>query len=376
LFVACDDAPAFETGDVDAGSESARSTSDVLVVVFETRQAGAGVGATQWLVESGRLVLARGSDVGAWATGPARLVQRGDPKGDGLFVAHKDLLRSSLPAALTAIVGTEVKVFDDTREVCVARVATSDRFSLDAKLVHLPDSWNEDETPVAPNHEAADVFERGLPLLSAELVPLMGDCGRGIWATPVTAPRPTLFREEVLAPKLTRKAIAAFRALPAWHDAQSAMQNFWVDSPMPGYLKGKRWDTLDSAKPEATLYRSHDGTRELVVVHSNSAQGCGSEGQEVTTLFELVTAGKDTRFVEIASLPWQSAPGGIVDLEGDGMLELYTGSAPGKVPTALRLERWHPEAPAASQDNGWEDKRHEAVHELRIPDLTSWGCGC
>ncbi len=347
-FLACDDAPSFEATDVDAQSVSARAASDVLVVVFETRQladvgvnagvdagvgaawtrawarawtrawtwawtgAGAGAGVdvgARWLIESGRLVLAQGDKVDAgWSTGEPTLVQSGDPKGDGLFIAHKALVHGALPAELTGLVGAEVKVFDDMREVCVARVAPSENFRLDAKLVHLPDGWNEDDTQIVPSHSAAEVFEQGLSILSAELVPLMGDCAGGIWAAPIAAPSPILFRKAALAKNLAREAIAAFRTLPAWRAAQDAMLGFWVDVPRPAYLKGKRWDTFEGAKPEATLYRSHDGARELVVIYANSHSGCGSEGQQVSTLFELVTTGKGARFVELASMPWKMLP--------------------------------------------------------------------
>ncbi len=43
---------------------------------------------------------------------------------------------------------------------------------------------------------------------------------------------------------------------------------------------------------------------------------------------------------------------------------------------SLQLQRWHGDAPPASEENGWNDARHELVHELTIPDLTFWGCGC
>jgi len=407
FVVACDDSPMSDVAEVHAQSMSSQAASDVLVVVFETRQPAAvaadvavtevgpsatdaiepadvvvdanvtGVAPTgRWMVESGRLVLAYEDIATDWSTGPAKLVQGGDPKKDGLFVAQKTLLASALPAAMTQVAGTEVKVYDDTREVCVARVGTSGGFELNAKLVHLPDSWGDDEQAIAPSHTADEVFEKGLTLVSAGLEPLMGDCTKGLWATPVGAHSPVLFRKAAIAPALARKAIAAFRSLPAWHTAQNAMLTFWQDDSMAGAMKGKRWDMLDGTKPLATLYRSHDGARTLVVVSANSHEGCGSEGQQLTSLLELLGEGKDARFVEVGSMAWADAPRGIVDIGADGTLELLVGSDEGKRPMNLRIERWHNGRPTASEDNGWRDEQRESLDALEIPDITYWGCGC
>lgn len=399
-----------EVSEVDAQSMSSVAASDVLVVVFETRQAvaadvavpevgptvadavdvadvdsvdaidasdpnGTAVTAGRWMVEGGRLVLAQGEAVAAgWTTGSAALVQSGEPKNNGLFVAQKEVVAGALPAAMTALLGGEVKVFDETREVCVARVGAD--FAIDAKLVHMADSWGEDDKEIAPTHTADEVFEKGLTLMSAGLEPLMGDCTKGLWAMPVAAKSPVLFRKAAIAPSLARKAVAAFRALPAWHVAQKAMLTFWGDSPAPVELKGKRWDTLDGTKVETTLYRSHDGARSIVVVTSDSHQGCGHEGQQLTSLFELTGEGKEARFTELASMPWFNAPHGISDIEADGQLEVFASPSDATKPMNLRIERWHSDRPAATEENGWKDEQVESVERLEIPDITYWGCGC
>lgn len=411
----CDDVPSPEVELADAGGTRAGAPNDVLVVHFEVRSStpstpmappigergplappadfartppdAARVSAeatteaaaerahdlpadTRWLVMDGRLVLAQGDAIEAsWGSGGPGLI-RTQTDGDGLFVAARGVDHDALPLALTRLAGREIKVYDREREVCVARVGAQETLSLRAALVHLPDAWAE-EPFEPPTHEAAEVFEQGLVTLSMALEPLMGDCGAGLWAAPLEAPRPVLYREAALSPKLRRQAIAAFRGLPAWRSAQHEMLAFYADGPERRALRKERWDTLYGTRPEVTRLVADRGGRQLLVVVGDSIDGCGSPGQRLVSLLEVVDGGKAARLVELTSLPFASTPAGLVDLEGDGVIELIGGGAGG-----LAIERWHGERAAPSEDNDWIDERVEPVHGYQIPDLTHYGCPC
>lgn len=419
LCLACDDLPLVEDADAEVHTSPDAAASDVLVVHFEVSpvpEAGPSQGALnhqaatetgrphgppqvqptvtpaatepttapirpdpslRWLVLDGRLVLAQGdlADI-AWASDDdaATLSLPSDPDS-GVFRAERALVTERLPSTITQLAGAEVKVFDHAREVCVARIAPIDTFRLGAELVHTTDVWDDEGEPIAPIHTADEVFEHGLRVLSAELEPLFGDCTRGLWAAPLEAPSPTLFREAANTRSFKRQALAAFRALPAWHAAQARMLETWdhdPQSPEARALRRERWDTLRGTTPEVTRYLSHDGATEIAVVHANSSDGCGSEGQSVVTVFEVQRDGRGRRFVERASLEWIAPPEGFVDLEGDGAIEIFVETrAPGTF-----IERWHREAAPPSEDNAWRDERREPVMSLEVPDLTMYGCGC
>ena len=413
FFAACDDLASFEEDVADVGGTlSSAPASDVLVVHFEVRPeretqprpieaasieitaepAAGGMESavcaappelappapvdlpegTRWLVVDGRLVLAQGDAVEAtWMRDEPLLARTAAPEGDGRFGAIVRVETDALPERVRQLAGQEIKVYDREREVCVARVAAPEAFLVEAALVHLPDLW--EEAPALPQHTAAEVFEQGLVTLTAPLEPLMGDCVGGLWAAPLAAPKPVLYREAAPSPKLARQAIAAFRALPAWRDAQEEMLAFYGDGPERRSLRAQRWDTLYDTRPEVTRYVSDRGERELVVVVADSVDGCGSAGQRLMAVLDVVRTGKELRFVELASIPYGASPSGLVDLEGDGVIELIdeTGSGGG-----IAIERWHGDRPVPSDENGWNDERHESVHDLEIPDLTLYGCPC
>jgi hypothetical protein len=411
-LLACDDAVSIDGLAADVQGAQGASASDVLVVIFDGRDAGPASPApalareperratsesrvapvsevealpveaprpsiasdTRWLVNGGNLVLAQGEEAAAVGSREAEAtLAHGHPPESGLFVAVRRPL--ALPAEAAALAGAEVKLYDHDREVCVARVDEAGRFALTATLIHLRDEWQEEgEEASAPRHDASEVFDLGVTLLEAPLVPLMGDCSKGLWAAPIEAPRPVLYREAAASPKLARQAIAAFRAVPAWREAQAAMvealAGMGEDTPLG---RARRWDTLYGARPEVKLYRADRGGREIAVVHADSWDGCGSEGQRMVALFEVVHEGKKPRFVELASLVGAAVPAGLVDLEGDGVVEVFSGAFKHH---GIDVERWHGDRPAPSEHNDWQDERYEPIHGLTVPDLTMYGCGC
>ncbi|MCC6623017.1 MAG: hypothetical protein IT385_17290 [Deltaproteobacteria bacterium] len=326
-----------------------------------------------WLVIDGRLAIAHMNAVEpAWSTGVPRLVTRPGPSADdgGLFVARKTLVPDALPSAHRALVGATVKLFDHEREVCVARVAG---LELEARLIHNPADWgfdDEADRPSPPDHDATSVFELGVPMLLARLDPVSGtadDCARGLWAAPVESPTPTLFARapmEKMDKSLSRLAVRAFRALPTWRERQHDFVTFYGDDPSEP-RPTTRWDA--NATHDMVRFLSRDGAREVLAVTANTWDGCGSSGQHLTALFDVVRDGGRARLVPIASHAWSDIPAGLVDLEADGRLELLGDGV---------VYRWHDDRAPASPDNGYADERYEEVRRLTVPDITMYGCGC
>jgi len=320
-----------------------------------------------WLLVDGRLVLAQMSSIEpAWAPGVPTLARRPTADDDGLFVAQKALAPMALPSAHRALVGATVKVFDLEREVCVARVTG---LELEARLVHHPEAiFGEDDQPLPrPEHDATAVFELGVPMLLARLEPIVGaaaDCARGLWAAPVLAPSPTLFARAAIDKSLSRLAVRAFRALPTWRERQHDFVTFYGDDPSEP-RPTTRWDA--AARHETVRFLSRDGAREILAVTADTWDGCGSNGQRLTALFDVVRDGGNARLVPLASHAWTGIPDGLVDLEGDGAIELVGEGA---------IFRWHDDRPAASPDNAYSDERYEEVRRLTVPDITMYGCGC
>ncbi len=400
--LACDVGDDLAVADVDVSGSASGASSDVLVVHFETRgnqtmaetnvepdvepvpdiaredAASEGLASEdasetttldltgqRWVVSGGQLVVSTGEELRG-LDGEATLTKVGT-KDDGLFVAMKAL--AIVPSEIQALAGQEVKVFDREREVCVARVVAD--FALTAELVHLPAQWLSEEEAEVVVHTAAEVFESGSVAITASLEPLIGDCSKGLWAAPLAAPTPRLYREVALDNKLMNRARTAFRQTQAWRDAQQAMATFFNDPESNARLAKQRWDRLPNTQWTTKLYRTQDG-HELIAMSADSWDGCGSEGQRVVSLFDVQRNGKTVELVERTSLHGANLPTGFVDLEADGTLELFT-SLPRFGTT---IERWHGDRAAPSDTNDWQDLRYEPVHSYEVNDATIYGCSC
>ncbi|MFO0749430.1 MAG: hypothetical protein U1F43_27745 [Myxococcota bacterium] len=281
---------------------------------------------------------------------------------DGLFVARRAPPASACPRPC-ALVGATVKVYDAEREVCVARVKD---LGLEAEAIHFPDRWDDPDATTAKrvDHDATAVFDLGMPMLLGSLEPVIGtaaDCAKGVWAAPVEAARPRLFRAVAMDKKLSKPAVRAYRKLAAWQERQAAFATFYSDvAPEKG-----RWDA--TAQHEITRFVADDGSREVLVVTANTNDGCGSSGQQLTALFDVVRDGKDVSLAPITARAWEGAPSGIVDLDADGQLELESDGT---------IFRWHGDRPAGNEQNGWVDRQYEQLERAVVPDLTIEGCGC
>jgi hypothetical protein len=285
------------------------------------------------------------------------------PLGADRFGASRDLALGAVPLAHRLMLGQTVRVFDEQREVCVATVSS---LSLEAHLTHIPESnWDDEGNPLEPTplaYTPSEIFDNGVVLLKGQLVPLFGTCEGGLWATPVDAPSPTLYREADAPDRsLTQRAIGAFRKTSVYTAIQKRyLDQFSADYPAPA----PRWDILDGRRPEVRRFVGDNGDV-LVAVTADTMDGCGSPGQSGLAVFRLT----GTRLDFVTGSASGAVPTAFIDLEKDGHPEAIFADAHMK-----RSVRWSvtPSQPLAADDF----ESDEALDTLYIPDLTNYGCGC
>ncbi|TNF36696.1 MAG: hypothetical protein EP329_04935 [Deltaproteobacteria bacterium] len=337
------------------------------VSVFETRH-GADAGPTDaltapstavpagWfgLVHDGDLVLADEAPESWWG-GPAAFVQRGEDHGR--YVIERAAREASLPDAQRSWLGREVRLFDRKGERCVARV---DGFALRSELVDDNKNLWGDENPwneAAPDRTAQDpdvAWADGGQMLLGALTTVRGDCAGAVFAVPVDRPTPAVLARAKADKRLEREALAAFRALPAWANAQTDYTTAIAETHEPG--AAKTWDRYADARPVVERFRAAGG-REVALVTADSVDGCGSPGAQLSAVFEVKRSGKALTLTPIYVQPWAPALTGFVDLDGDGILEGIGAGAPAPIHT---LE------PSDAPIRG----------AVEIPDRTDYGCPC
>lgn len=251
-----------------------------------------------WLVIGGRVVIAEGPTVDAsWAAREPSDERRPATAGHA-FVVRSPVALARLPEEVLRVIGSEVRVFDGEREVCIARVAA---LSLEARLVHEPlGPWD-------PAYSEREVLTRGLRSVVATLEPFAGGdgaCQRGVVAVGVRAPSPELFAEVDVAPSLRRKAIAAMCALPAWQ----AMAREDDGGPLTLWSNECR---LLSVAAEVRRYVTRSG-KAFVLVSSDG----------VHAGFHVRAGALDNAWAHLGETPAE----GLIDVQGDGTPELVLAS--------------------------------------------------
>ena len=317
------------------------------------------IGERRFLMDVGGLVLAHGEDYDPrWSAGPATTSP--EPGGD-TFWASRPVDEAALPAKHRLLLGQTVRVYADSREVCVATVSG---FSLEASLVHAssPD-WDDEGNPIEPtplSYTAEEIFTEGLAMLKAELTPVFGQCIDGLWADLDRDTRPRVYTKSKADNALSRKALRAWRKSTLYKtiDANYGEQ-FSADYPRPA----GRWDEIEGSRPEVELLTAHDDT--LVVVSADSWGGCGSPGERGLAVFRV--DGDALRFV--TGVVGDTAPNAWFDLDNDGHPEaLYSG------PQMTRMVRFKVTADPSSMNDVYD--LTDTLESVYIPDYTDHGCGC
>ncbi|PKN57441.1 MAG: hypothetical protein CVU56_10595 [Deltaproteobacteria bacterium HGW-Deltaproteobacteria-14] len=305
------------------------------------------------VVHDGDLVLANEAPESWWG-GPAAFVRRGEDHGR--FLIERAAREESLPAAHAAWLGREVRLFDRRGERCVARV---DGFALRSELIDDNERLWGDENPwneAAPDRAAQDpdvTWGDGGQMLLATLTTLSGDCAGAIVAVPAARPAPTALAPAKVDAGLARRALAAFRALPAWDEAQAEYRDAIAAQ---GGREAKTWDRYAGAKPVVKLFRGRDG-REVALVTADSVDGCGSPGSQLTAAFTVARERGRVDLTRLYAERWAPELTGFIDVDGDGTLEGVGAGAPAAI---------HALTPTEAPIRG----------AAEIPDLTDYGCPC
>lgn len=305
------------------------------------------------VVHDGDLVLANEAPESWWG-GPAAFVQRGEDHGR--FLIERAAREESLPTIHAAWLGREVRLFDRRGERCVARV---DGFALRSELIDDnrglwgdENPWNED----APDRAAQDpdvTWGDGGQMLLGTLTTLSGDCTGAVVAIPAARPVPNTLAAAKVDAGLSKRALAAFRALPAWDEAQAEYRLAIAEQ---GTREAKTWDRYAGAKPEVKLFRGRDG-REVVLVTADSVDGCGSPGSQLTAVFTVARERGRIDLTRLYAERWAPELTSFIDVDGDGTLEGIGAGAPAAIRALTPTE-----APIRGA--------------AEIPDLTDYGCPC
>ena len=293
------------------GSRGADEIAKATTVVPDEPVTDHGAETGSWLVVGGRVVLAAGPEVDAgWVARAPSDVEREAEAGD-TFVARLPVELERLPHALGRVVGAEVRVFDQEREVCIARVAG---IELEARLVHEPlGGW-------LPTYSERELLARGLRSVVATLEPLAGAndaCNRGVVAVGVRAPSPSLYRSIEVTPSARRKAINATCGLEAWQRRAAG----------EGEIDTRPWSAACRAltmKAEVRGFETRLGLRFWVV----SAAGLHAG-------FSEQRAGLEDCWVFTSKAP----AAGLIDVHGDGHPELVLGPS-ARAPASLSGARF------------------------------------
>lgn len=155
-------------------------------------------------------------------------------------------------------------------------------------------------------------------LFTARTSRVDGDCSKARYALPENA-RPRVWSKQTAIPApLARAALAEFRLVPEWQELQREIESSWEET---GY-KGS-WDEYEGADPVATLWRDAESGNELVLVDAQAGAGCGGFGGSLWAILEPTRDGFVPRFVGRSD----DVPDHVLDANGDGRLELFSGDS-------------------------------------------------
>ncbi len=301
-------------------SEGVDEVAAALAVEPRTERAARVAARGSWLVVGGRVVVAEGPSVEvSWAGREASEVALGPVAGEA-FVARLPLALARVPEEVRAVIGAEVRVFDQAREVCIARIAG---LMLEARLVH------EAFGPWEPRYSEREVLARGLRQVVATLEPLAGDawsCEGGVVAVGVEAHSPRLFAEVETLPSARRKAVAVMCGVSTWQ----AMRGV-AEAPRPHSRECRRL----AETAEVRSFETRSGERFVVVASDGVQAGLSGEGLELAWAYVS----------EARAL-------GVVDVMADGTPELMLAPS-GRLPSAVGGVRLAGDLSAPTFEEDW-----------------------
>lgn len=292
-----------------------------------------------------RIVLAQ-SAADEWATGAATLVSKAYPVVARRAVNTKT---KDLPAELVAAQGRRVTLFKAGSVVCEAKIVGLSILALVEPHFGLRGEWEgageEGKTPLTDPEIADEAWELAGTegrFVVADLEPAPGaSCEGATWARdPMAAPE-AVARASVPSASLHRRALAAFRALPAYGELQRSYRD---SDPQ---TKGA-WEEAADIDLNVSEMKLGAGAGTWVWVSAHTTGGCGDFYAQLSALFELRQGpfGPElvARFASQESP--ESAPEAALDggNEADGRVEILFPGARLHAPSASAgyvLEKLH-----------------------------------
>lgn len=271
-------------------------------------------GGSRWLL------LATAPADGSWSRGAPSLVDRNSP----VVVTRTEVNEEAVPAALREVRGQAVRAYSGSRATCEARAG--DLAVLGRVDVHfgVEQRWSgqgEDGVQGAPlsdevvAREAWSEADGGM-VLAARLDDARG-CGDAVWARVASQSAAAVFAPTAADAALAGRALARFRALPAWRRLQTDYR--------AGGATGANWDAHGTGNaPAVTVWQAQGSARRFVTVRASTAVGgCAEFAGRLTAVFEV---GGPTGLVlqSDGADPGAFVPTAAVDVDGDGVPEFVT----------------------------------------------------
>ncbi|HLM76439.1 MAG TPA: hypothetical protein VK459_27230 [Polyangiaceae bacterium] len=288
-----------------------------------------------------------------WATGAAALISKESP-----VVARRPVAKSSLPLDLAAVQGRRVTLLKAGEIVCEAKVTGLSVLARVEPYFGMRAEWEgageEGKAPLTDPEiadEAWSLAGASGRALVADLEPVAGSsCAGATWARDATASPESMARASAPSASLERRALTAFRALPAYAELQELQRSF--RDPAEPAPKGP-WEEAEDAELTVSELKLRAGAGTWVWVSARSAGGCGEFHAELSALFEVRQGPFGPELVAryAGQEAPESAPEAVVDSHGDGRVEILFPAA--------RLRSMSPES--------------FALEELAVP---SYDCPC
>ncbi len=271
-------------------------------------------GGSRWLV------LASAPADGSWSRGAPSVVDRNSP----VVVTRTEVNAEAVPEALRAVSGQAVRGYAGGGPTCEARAG--DLAVLGRVDVHfgVEQRWSgqgDDGAQGAPlsdevvAREAWSEADGGM-VLAARLDDARG-CADAVWARVASQGAALVFAPTTADAALTGRALARFRALPAWRRLQTDYR--------AGGATGANWDAHGTGNaPVVTAWQATGSARRFVTVRASTAVGgCAEFSGRLTAVFEV---GGPTGLVlqSDGADPGAFVPTAAVDVDGDGVPEFVT----------------------------------------------------
>jgi hypothetical protein len=336
---------------------SAQSAADIARPAHPAQPAGPAFHFAHVLHEGGlRLVLADSANED-WATGAAALISKDSP-----VVVRRPVAKSSLPSELAAVQGRRVTLLKAGEIVCEAKIVTLSVLARVEPYFGMRAEWegageeskNKNKKPLTDPEiadEAWSLAGASGRALVADLEPVGGaSCAGATWARDATVSPESMARASAPSASLERRALAAFRALPAYAELQDLQRSFRDPSePAP---KGP-WEEAEGAELTVSELKLRGGAGTWVWVSARNAGGCGEFHAELSALFEIRQGpfGPELAVRYAGQEAPEAPPEAVIDSQGDGRVEILFPSA--------RLRSMSPES--------------FSLEELAVP---SYDCPC